>query len=322
MLGDLLRLARAPLAATAIADGVTGYLLATVRFAKAQGPYRDAFPHETIRSIRPLIVAAVASAALYCAGMALNDWFDLERDRKLYPFRPLPSGRVAPWVALALGVALLAVGVGCAFLAGGEKALLVAVGTGAAILSYDGVLKRFRLPGCIAMGACRAGNILLGGTIALAQSALGGEGAIALHVPYAIAIGLYVFSLTLLSTFEDEDEKGAGLALGFLGVLSVPVALATLLRATSYGIPFFAGHFGLALVLAATAVRKGTKATGHTTTRWLLRGLLLLDAGAIAGSGLPLLGSAAVLALIVPNVLGAKVLFSRGRPSGAPPTAS
>jgi 4-hydroxybenzoate polyprenyltransferase len=341
MLGDLLRLARAPLAATAIADGLAGYLLATVRsatpgiavvdasaFARfknvaAPAPLypENALPVEAIHDWRPLAGALVASAALYCSGMVLNDWFDLERDRKLYPFRPLPSGRVAPSVALILGLVLMSAGVLAGFLAGGERGALVALGTAACVLAYDGLLKRSRMPGCFAMGACRAGNILLGGTIALSHS-IDAEGSLRLHWPYAVAIGIYVFSLTLLSTFEDEDERGAGLGLGLFGVFAVPVALLLSLPQASRGAAFLAAHLVLVFVLALGAVQKGTKATGHTTTRWLLRGLLLLDAGAIAGSGLPLLWSAAVVVLIVPNAVGARLLFSRGRPTETPPTAS
>ncbi len=79
----------------------------------------------------------------------------------------------------------------------------------------------------------------------------------------------------------------------------------------------------IAGVLAISALQRGTKATGHTTTRWLLRGLLLLDAAAIAGScdvsgsNYPLLAAAGVLALIVPNVVGAKLLFGKPRAPAA-----
>src|SRR5271170_6485926 len=108
MLRDVLRLVRAPLAATAIADGLAGYLLATVRFAEDTG---SSPVLEPIADVKPLLLAALASTALYWAGMALNDYFDLERDRKVYPQRPLPSGRVPATLAVVLGVALLGIGV-------------------------------------------------------------------------------------------------------------------------------------------------------------------------------------------------------------------
>src|SRR5581483_8226800 len=106
-----------------------------------------------------------------------------------------------------------------------------------------------------------------------------------------------------------------GIALGFLGVLMIPIALAVKLRS---GAPFFAAHAALGALLAGRAAKRGTRATGHVTTRWLLRSLLLLDAGMLAGCGLdgwPRPWALIVLALIVPNLVGAKLLFSRGRPS-------
>lgn len=315
MLADLLRLVRAPLAATAIANGLTGYLLTTARVVTAKDGSGTFLASEGLGDGRPLVLTACASTALYWAGMALNDFFDLERDRKLYPFRPLPSGKLSARFALLVGVVLLILGVGAASYAGGEKAAVVACGTAAAILAYDGLLKRWRMPGCMAMAACRSGNVLLGAAIGLAHTTLGREGASPLYVPYALAVGIYIFSVTLLSTFENEDAPPSGLALGFLGVITVPIALAVKLTA---GLPFFAAHAALAFVLAARAAAKGTRATGHTTTRWLLRSLVVLDAGMIAGSKLPLLWSFAVLLLLVPNMLGAWLLFRpRPRPADA-----
>ena len=47
---------------------------------------------------------------LYCGGMVWNDYFDVEQDRRERPFRPLPSGRIAPSEAVRLGIGLFAGG--------------------------------------------------------------------------------------------------------------------------------------------------------------------------------------------------------------------
>src|SRR5947199_10543129 len=60
---------------------------------------------------------ALASGCLYLGGMVWNDFFDRAEDAKARPFRPLPSGRVSVRLAVALGVVLLAAGVGFAALA-------------------------------------------------------------------------------------------------------------------------------------------------------------------------------------------------------------
>lgn len=96
---DLLLLTRAPLAATAAANGALGVLVAWP--AGREGP----------PSLAVALAFGLASACLYAAGMALNDWFDLARDRELYPNRPLPSGRVQPRTGALIGAGLLGTGV-------------------------------------------------------------------------------------------------------------------------------------------------------------------------------------------------------------------
>ena len=59
-----------------------------------------------------------ASAALYSAGIVLNDLRDIEIDRAQRPDRPLPSGRILPRHARVLTACLLAFGVVLAGVAG------------------------------------------------------------------------------------------------------------------------------------------------------------------------------------------------------------
>ncbi|MFD9397186.1 UbiA family prenyltransferase, partial [Streptomyces sp. NPDC060000] len=64
----------------------------------------DALAGAAASGVRPNARTALVMAAslcLYEAGMALNDWADLEEDAAERPHRPLPSGRIAPGRALA-----------------------------------------------------------------------------------------------------------------------------------------------------------------------------------------------------------------------------
>ena len=79
----------------------------------------------------------IASACLYWAGMALNDYADRDLDAVERPERPIPSGRVLPRQALALAAGLTAAGVGTAAAAGGRRALRVAVPLAATVWAYD-----------------------------------------------------------------------------------------------------------------------------------------------------------------------------------------
>jgi 4-hydroxybenzoate polyprenyltransferase len=151
-----------------------------------------------------------ASMCLYTAGMALNDWFDVEVDRVERPGRPIPSGLVSPrvaagigWGGLALGLLLAVVG---ARAGGGVETLVVAGLLALAIVGYNAGLKHTSL-GPEVMGSCRGLNMLLGMG---AAPALGG--------PFAwLAAGsfaLFVAGVTWISRSETKTGETRNLLFG------------------------------------------------------------------------------------------------------------
>ncbi len=87
-----LELVRIPAVFTAPADVLAGVALAAV-WGHAVKPLE-------------LILVVLASALIYCAGMAANDIFDRRVDEIERPSRPIPSGRVslgAAWTFVAWG---------------------------------------------------------------------------------------------------------------------------------------------------------------------------------------------------------------------------
>src|SRR5262249_62140595 len=93
-----LQLIRLPNVFTAAADSLAGWLLVEGSFAR---------PAHWL----PL---CGASMAIYAAGIALNDVFDVDLDRAERPTRPLPSGGVSVRFATWLAVGLLTAGLGLA----------------------------------------------------------------------------------------------------------------------------------------------------------------------------------------------------------------
>jgi 4-hydroxybenzoate polyprenyltransferase len=167
-----------------------------------------------------------ASACLYCAGMVFNDYFDREQDRRERPFRPIPSERVKPEEARRLGAALMAGGVLCAMLAGlaawsAAPPILAGLLVGAIFL-YDAAVKR-TWAGPVAMGLCRALNVLLG------VSASGGLGGLrGFHL--AAVVGVYVAGVTWFARTEARVSSQAmlrGAAAVMLGglLLALPLPL-------------------------------------------------------------------------------------------------
>jgi len=218
---DYLRLVRLPNVFTALADVTMGFLCV----------------QHTLRPYRVFLPLAAASALLYSAGMVLNDLWDVDLDRHQRPERPLPSGRITLATARRLGWTLLVGGVLCGWLAGllswGETVFpwrsgIVATLLACAIVAYDARLKR-TLAGPLAMGACRALNVLLGMSALAAWSgtpSLAGFGPP--HALTAGGIGLYIVGVTWFARREAEQSRRGSLLGATLVLLSGIFLLALL----------------------------------------------------------------------------------------------
>ncbi|WP_329236656.1 UbiA family prenyltransferase [Actinoallomurus sp. NBC_01490] len=174
-------LVRAPAALTVPGDALAGA-------AAAGWPFGAATP-----------ALALSSTLLYWAGMALNDYADRDLDAVERPERPIPSGRVRPGFALGLSAGLTAAALGAAGLAGGRRALGVAVPLAATVWAYDLALKATPA-GPAAMAAARALDVLLGA----------GTGRLREALPPAALVGTHTLAVTALSR---REVSGGGPAL-------------------------------------------------------------------------------------------------------------
>lgn len=134
---------------------------------------------------------AAASVCLYWAGMAANDWADRRRDAVERPERPIPSGRVTPAQAVGLAAGLTAAGVGLAALAGGRRAVAVALPLAAAVWTYD-LAAKDTAAGPPVMAACRGLDVLLGAGIDRWRRAL----------PATLTVAAHTYTVTVLSRRE------------------------------------------------------------------------------------------------------------------------
>jgi 4-hydroxybenzoate polyprenyltransferase len=217
-----------------------------------------------------------ASACLYSAGMVWNDYFDQDQDRRERPFRPLPSGRVSPTEAIRLGSALLAAGMLLA-LAAGMTSFLVAICLVAAILAYDGWLKR-TWAGPLAMGTCRFLNVLLG--VSACGSLLGPRGA---HL--ALIVGLYIVGVTWFARTEARRSnqnalRGAAavMLVSLLLALPLPVFLPEGQR-SSLLFPYLLVALGFVVgVPVMRAIASPMPSHVQAAVKRALMGLILLDA--------------------------------------------
>jgi len=197
-----LQLLRIPNHATAAADVLAGFLIASR--AREVGPLPAAFWW-----------ALGAGLAFYAAGMVFNDVFDVELDRRERPERPLPSGAIAVDVAASAGRGLLTVGSLCAccaaFASGCPAVALVGAALAAAVWIYDRHAKADAF-GPATMGACRSLAWLLG------MTAAGGPAAPADWL-IPIGMGLYAGGITLFARDEAGRSRSGTLAIAALAML-------------------------------------------------------------------------------------------------------
>ncbi|MEU6405217.1 SCO3242 family prenyltransferase [Streptomyces sp. NPDC046985] len=266
-LGDWLELVRGPAVLTVLGDTVAGA-------AAAGRPLRGR------RSALPL-----ASAALYGAGMALNDWADRTADAEERPERPVPSGRIAPWAALTAAAALGGAGLALAAYAGGRDALTVAAALAGAIGAYDTVLKPTRAAP-LGMAVCRGLDVLLGAGAGRAASA---------RTP-ALALAVHTFGVTAQSRGEVRGGRrsDAGTALAATAVATALTCLGpTPSRRHRTGAvvcaAVYAGATGAAQLTAATARDAGAGLLAPDAVRAAtvagIQGMAPLQAGLAARSG-------------------------------------
>jgi 4-hydroxybenzoate polyprenyltransferase len=186
-----LQLVRLPNLFTAAADSLAGWLL--VR-GSLDEPAR-------------WLPLCGASMAIYAGGIALNDAFDIEVDRRERPGRPLPSGRVSLRFAMAFGAAALLAGVLLAA-AVSRWSGIVSIVLVCAVLLYDAGVKRTVL-GPVMMGACRGLNLLLGLSVA---ADFGGPWAWVA----AGSLAMFVAGLTVVSRSEVETGRSSGVVFGMV----------------------------------------------------------------------------------------------------------
>jgi 4-hydroxybenzoate polyprenyltransferase len=190
---------RPPNVATALADVLAGYAVARLGNHAA------------------LPWLLVSTAALYAGGVVLNDFFDRDLDGVERPERPIPSGRVTPQSAAALGAGLLAIGVVSASLAT-RAAGLVALVTAACVLLYDMWGKRQIVVGPLNMGLCRGLNLLLG--VAAVPAAL---------VSWWFLACLPILYITAVTALSRGEVHGATRRVAAFALISLGAVLAGLL---------------------------------------------------------------------------------------------
>jgi UbiA prenyltransferase family len=241
---------------------------------------------------------------LYVAGIVLNDYFDIEIDKRERPFRPLASGNISKRHALSIAMIALLVANTISLILG-PTSLALSLALTLAIIAYDYRLKHGLL-GPFAMGATRFLNIIFGASLVLAYVS---NHSYAVVGAAAASLFLYIIAITILSKKEAGNEKPNS-TLAFLmvfGVISVVAALGLLLQLQW---TFLLNLSIFATVMIITFKQHLMKAlpSVQKAVRNMVISIIILDSVFVTGTaGLPY--GLATLLLIIPAVVLAKKLY-------------
>ena len=251
-----------------------------------------------------LLTLMVSSGLLYVAGIVLNDYFDIEIDKKERPSRPLPSGTIAKRHALAIAIVALLIANTMALVVG-ITCLAVTLALTVAIIAYDYRLKH-GLFGPLAMGITRFLNVILGASpVLLYVTAV----SYAIIGTAAASLFLYVVAITVLSKKEAGNEKPNStiaflMVFGVTGVIIILGLLAQLQWTFLLNLSIFATvmivTFKQHLMKDLPSVQK--------VVRNMVISIIILDSVFISGTAGLLYGLTTLL-LIAPSVALAKKLY-------------
>ena len=301
-LRQYLLLVRLPNVFTTPSNILVGYL-ATTPPAEADGFH--------------LAALMVSSGLLYIAGIVLNDYFDVEVDRRERPSRPLPSGSISKERAMSIALIALAAANAIA-LAVSPASLAVSAALTAAIIAYDYRLKRSPA-GPFAMGSTRFLNVILGASPALSAAVASGGRAVPVPGIWAAAIFaatslfVYIIAIMILSKKEAGNEKpntSAAFSIIFAMIASIALAGIFLLQLQWV---FLINLMIFAAVIIATYKRLITESSPDSNLvqqaiKNMVISIIILDSVFVSGmAGFPY--GMATLVLIAPAILLAKKLY-------------
>ena len=289
---EYLQLIRLPNVFTTPSNILAGYFAAvtTTAAAEADGVH--------------LIALMVSSALLYIAGIVLNDYFDIEIDKKERPSRPLPSGKISKGYALTIAIVALLIANIIALVVG-PISLAISLALTLLIIAYDYQLK-YTVLGPFAMGGTRSLNVIFGASPVLLYI---DNHSVAIVGVAAASLFFYVSSITILSKKEVGKERPNStlVILIVFGVILAIVPLGMLLQFEWTFLLNLSIFAGVTIVTFRQYIAKEVPSV-QKAVRNMVISIIILDSVFVTGTaGLPY--GLATLLLIAPVVVLAKKLY-------------
>lgn len=252
-----------------------------------------------------LIAIMFSSGLLYIAGIILNDYFDIEIDKRERPSRPLPSGKISKMYALGIAIVALLIANTMALFVSLVSLAVSGVLT-LAIIAYDYRLKHSVL-GPFAMGSTRFLNVIFGASPVLLYI---DNHSLAILGTAAASLFFYVSSITLLSKKEVGNERPNS-TLVFLivfGIISTTLTLGILLQLKWTFLLNLSIFAAVMIVTFKQYLAKKEEPLVQKAIKNMVISIIIIDSVFVAGTaGLPY--GLATLLLIGPAIALAKKLY-------------
>ena len=290
MLRQYLTLFRLPNVFTAPSNILAGYY-AVVEPANASGLH--------------LAILIICSILLYLSGIVLNDYFDIEVDRRERPLRPLPAGTVSKRKVLLIGIVFIIAANFISLLVSTSTFIIAAILSGT-IVSYDYRMK-YSVYGPGMMGAARALNVMLGSSPIFLTTVLNINNSARIAV-VTVSLFVFVFAISRLSRKEiDETDKVRTAKGSFLMIFAV---LAIIIVSGLVGVflkDLFANLALFAIIMIITfkplLQRQPLSSKDiQRTIKTMVLSIILLDSAFVSGSAGTAYGLVTLM-LIMPAII-------------------
>ena len=302
MLRQYLALIRLPNVFTAPTNVLAGYF-SSVALEDANGTHLGAL--------------MISSALLYVAGIILNDYFDIEVDKKERPSRPLASGMIKKEHAMVVALAALIAANTISIVAVSLESFAISVALSGVIVAYNYRLKRSAVTGSLSMGTARFLNVILGASPALGAIIFLnsiGTGPLNLWTVASAAASLfaYVIAIMMLSRREVIGSGRQDHVVAFSIVFAVIVSMGILGVILDFNLAFLINLSIFAAAMIFTfkhyLARTSSAEFLQKTIRNMVVSIVILDSVFVSGTAGLVYGMVTLL-FILPAVVLAKKLY-------------
>jgi 4-hydroxybenzoate polyprenyltransferase len=297
-------LVRLPNIFTAVSNILPGYCIIVTAIS-------NSFTNTNLLYLAGLLVT---SSLLYMTGIVLNDYFDIEIDKKERPARPLPSGNVSKRKALIIAIsstiAANAISLAISWMSFVFTLILTAI-----IIAYDSHLKHKTITGPITMSLARFVNVILGASPAFPMLLLSKE-SITMLLFIATTLFIYILSISILSKKEVSGKVtrlNIIFSFAIVFVVITSISIAGLIGIFQTVVFVNLALFSAVMIITLISILRGHASLGpvyiQNSIRNMIISIIILDSAFVSGI-IGLQYGLATLLLTIPSILLARKLYT------------